>query len=95
MRLAAVLFAVSMIALAAGARTTFTNIEAMTGWHACSSCAGAGGDATYSMTQFISSPSLNGKSTEFSLGGTTPWSHALFYKTLSGNSTASHFIYDL
>jgi hypothetical protein len=95
MRLAALLFAVSMITMLAGAQTTFSNIEAMSGWHACSDCAGAGGNATYSMVQGISSPSLNGNSTKFSLGGTTPWSHALFYKTVSGNSTATHFIYDL
>lgn len=95
MKLLGILFAVCTMTLAAGAQTTFSNIEAMSGWHACSACAGAGGDATYSMTQFLNSPSLNGKSSEFSLGGTTPWSHALFYKTISGNSTASHFVYDL
>lgn len=95
MRLAAILFAVSMMSLLAGAQTTFTNIEAMSGWHGCSACANAGGGATYSMTDGISSPSLNGASTKFSLGGSTPWSHALFYRNMSSNSTATHFIYDL
>ena len=95
MKLLGIFLAVCVMALTASAQTTFSNIEAMSGWHSCSACAGAGGDATYSMTQFISSPSLNGKSTKFNLGGTTPWSHALFYKTLSRNSTATHFIYDL
>ncbi len=95
MRVLGILVAGCVLVLTARAQTTFTNIEAMSGWHSCSACAGAGGEATYSMTQHIGSPSLNGNSTKFSLGGTTPWSHALFYKTLSGDSTATHFIYDL
>ncbi|MDT8066562.1 MAG: hypothetical protein ROO76_00185 [Terriglobia bacterium] len=95
MRLAAILFAASVLSLAAVAQTTFSNIEAMSGWHSCSGCANAGGGATYSMTQHIKSPSLNGSSTKFSLGGTTPWSHALFYRNMSTNSTATHFVYDL
>jgi hypothetical protein len=95
MKLLGILFAACAMALSAGAQTTFTNIEAMSGWHGCTDCAGAGGNATYSMKQGISSPSLNGRSTMFSLGGRAPFSHALFYKTLSANSTASHFIYDI
>ncbi len=96
MRLATILFAASMIlTLAAGAQTTFTNIEAMSGWHSCSACANAGGAATYSMIRGVTSPSLNGRSTKFSLGGTKPWSHALFYRNMSRNSTATHFTYDV
>lgn len=95
MKLLGILFAICAMAVAAGAQKTFYNIEAMSGWHSCSACANAGGGATYSMTRFISSPSLNGKSTKFSLGGTKPWSHALFYRTMSTNSTATHFIYDV
>jgi hypothetical protein len=75
--------------------TTFNDVEQMSGWTGCSACANAGGGATYSMTQHQSSPSLDGDSTKFSLGGTTPWSHALFYKRLSSNSTATHFVYDV
>ncbi|MGE5110222.1 MAG: hypothetical protein ACM3JB_05140 [Acidobacteriaceae bacterium] len=95
MRLAGILFAACVLAIAAQAQTTFSNIEAMSGWHACSECANAGGGATYSMTQGISSPSLNGKSTKFNLGGTTPWSHALFYRNMSTNSTATNFVYSV
>ncbi|HEU5399857.1 MAG TPA: hypothetical protein VFU86_00795 [Terriglobales bacterium] len=95
MRLAVILFAGSIMTLAAGAQTTFSNIEAMSGWHACSACANAGGGATYSMIQGVSSPSLNGDSTKFNLGGSTPWSHALFYRNMSYNSTATHFVYDV
>jgi len=75
--------------------TTFSRIEEMSGWDMCSACANAGGGATTSMTQHISSPSLDGSSTKFTLGGTTPWSHALYYKRLSSNGSATHFIYEV
>jgi len=95
MRLFGFLTMVCGMATASLAQTTFTKIESMSGWHACSGCANAGGGATYSMVRGISSPSLDGNSTRFSLGGTTPWSHALFYRTMSTNSTATNFVYDV
>src|SRR5262245_61604823 len=79
----------------ANAATTFSNIEQMSGWNWCSACAKAGGGSTLSMLRGQSSPSLDGQSTKFSLGGTIPWSHALYYKRLSNNSTATNFIYDV
>lgn len=75
--------------------TTFSRIEEMSGWNMCSECANAGGGATTSMQQGISSPSLDGKSTKFTLGGTTPWSHSLYYKRLTSNSSATNFVYDV
>lgn len=90
------LFAVVLFGAASlSAQTTFTRIEEMSGWHMCSSCANAGGGATYSMTQGISSPALDGSSTKFTLGGTTPWSHSLYYRWMSGNSTATNFVYEV
>jgi hypothetical protein len=83
------------MACAGLAQTTFTHIESMSGWNACSGCANAGGGATYSMTRGISSPSLDGSSSKFNLGGTKPWSHALFYRNMSTNSTATNFVYDV
>jgi hypothetical protein len=77
------------------AATTFSNIEQMSGWNMCSACAKAGGGSPLSMTRNQKSPSLDGNSTRFFLGGTKPWSHALYYKRLSSNSTATHFIYDV
>ncbi len=95
-RLAVLTMGFASLALFSNADSkTFTNIEQMDRWHACSACANAGGGATYSMTQNQSSPSLDGNSTRFSLGGTTPWSHALFYRWMSNDSTATHFVYDL
>jgi hypothetical protein len=78
--------------------TVYSNIDQMTGWASCSSCAGPGGNGTavpYSMTQFVSSPSLDGKSAEHWLGGTTPYSAALWWKQLGTNGSVSNFVYDL
>jgi hypothetical protein len=83
--------------------TNFYNIEQMSGWGHCDACAGAGGSgpsAPYSMTQNQSSPSLDGNSTRFWLGGSTPYSNALWWKQLvpesqaSKNRTLRHFTYD-
>lgn len=77
---------------------TFSNIEQMAGWGSCSACAGAGGNgpiAQLSMTQNQSSPSLDGKSTKFWIGGTHPYSDALWFKHLGSFGSASHFIFDM
>jgi hypothetical protein len=63
--------------------TTFSRIEEMSGWGSCTGCAGGGENATYSMTQNQSSPSLDDNSTKFAIGGTTPFSHGLWWKRLS------------
>lgn len=53
------------------------------------------------MTQHISSPSLSGNSTQFSIGGTLPYANVLWWRTLvdgselSKNQAAHHFVYDL
>lgn len=85
-------------AAAAAAGTTYYNIDQKTGWASCTVCAGAGGDgpvATYSSQQGIASPSLDGKSMQFNLGGSTPYSNALWWKQLGANSTVQNFQYDL
>lgn len=86
--------------IASAATTTISDIQNMTGWDSCSSCAGKGGTGAsvpYKMIQGISSPSLDGKSTQFWLGGTsaTPYANALFFKRLSPDSTANNFKLDL
>ena len=81
----------------AGAVTT-ANIDQMTGWQDCSACAGAGGNGpvtSHSMTQNVASPSLDGKSAKFFIGGTTAYSDALWWKQLGAVNTAKNFKYDL
>jgi hypothetical protein len=78
--------------------TTFSQIEDMSGWENCTVCAGAGGNgtlATFSMVQNQSSPSLDGNSARFSIGGSTPYSDALWWKQLGGNNAARNFRYDV
>lgn len=77
---------------------TLSNIDQMTGWQSCTTCAGAGGNgptATFSMTQNVASPSLDGKSAQFFIGGTTAYSDALWWKQLGAVNTAKNFKYDL
>ena len=81
-----------------GSSTTFYNIDQMSKWSSCSACAGAGGDgpiAYLSQLLYISSPSLDGKSTKFHIGGSTPYANALWWKQLGANSKVRHFKYDL
>lgn len=75
--------------------TTHYRIEEKSGWVGCSACANAGGGSPTSMTQGINSPSLDGNSAKFFLGGTTPWSHALYYKRVGESSTATNFVYEV
>jgi hypothetical protein len=74
------------------------DIDQMTGWEHCDSCAGIGGSGpqtAYSMTQFVNSPSLDGNSTMFWLGGSTPYSNAIWWKQLGAVDSAKHFVYDM
>src|SRR5437763_9297485 len=77
---------------------TATQIEDLPGWENCTVCAGAGGNgtpATFSLTQNQNSPSLDGSSAQFSIGGTTPYSDALWWKQLGANNAVKNFKYDL
>lgn len=81
-----------------GSGNTISNIHAMSGWGSCSDCAGKGGNgpvAPYSMTLHQSSPSMTGNSTKFWIGGTTPYSDALWWKSVPASAAAHHFTYDL
>ncbi len=77
---------------------SFLDIDQLTGWQNCDQCAGPGGHGAttpHSMTQFRSSPSIDGQSVEFWLGGSKPYSAALWWKQLGAKPAASHFAYDL
>jgi hypothetical protein len=77
---------------------TYSQIEQMSGWENCTVCAGIGANgpvAKYSMTQGFGNPSMDGNSAQFWIGGSTPYSDALWWKQLGGNSAPTHFVYDL
>ena len=99
--------------------TSFSNLQQKAGWTGyvllppsysiCSSCSPNGPETTLSMNRSISSPSLTGSSTEFSIGGSTQFSDALWNNHLIGdnssqgepdtsrtiNPAAHNFIYDV
>lgn len=77
---------------------TYADLDQVSGWQSCTVCAGAGGSgkvAAYSMTKGVSSPSMDGRAARFNLGGSTPYTAALWWKQLGANSNAHHFKYDL
>ena len=72
-----------------------SDIQKMTNWENCTDCTN-GAFAAYTMTQGVSSPSLTGASAQFTLlNGTAPWGQALWWKYLTRDDTATHFVYDL
>jgi Bacterial Ig domain len=79
-------------------KKVYSNIDQMTGWAHCDVCAGRGGQGpttTYWQAQFQTSPSLDGASSEFFLGGSTPYAAALWWKQLGPNDSARFFVYEL
>jgi hypothetical protein len=95
---ASVLAVFALLASSAFAGTTYYNIDQKSGWESCSVCAGAGGDgpsASHSTKSGVSSPSRDGNSRKFFLGGSTPYSNALWWKQLGPNSGIRNFKYDL
>jgi hypothetical protein len=78
--------------------TVYKDIDQMPNWDSCSACAGengAGPVVPYSYTQGRNSPSIDGSSMQFWLGGSTPWGAALWWKQLTPVDWAKHYVYDL
>ncbi len=75
-----------------------SDIDQMTGWQSCTTCAGAGGNgptANFSMAQNVASPSMDARSAQFNIGGATPYSDALWWKQLGANNAAQNFKYEV
>ena len=89
--------AISMLLLPT---STIFNIDQMPNWESCTRlqngkvCAGGLGDAGYSMEQGIANPSLDGASSQFDIWGDVGYSNALFWKQLTPNDFATHFVFD-
>jgi hypothetical protein len=76
----------------------FANIDQMTGWESCDRCSGANGNGPstpYWQAQFQTSPSLDGSSFQFFLGGSTPYASALWWKQLGPIDSVRFFKYDV
>jgi len=86
---------------------TVSQIQNMPGWEDCSAvfpptharagqiCAAGLGEAVSTMTPNQASPSLSGASAKFTMGGPTAYSNMLWFKSLGGGSSVSHFVYDM
>lgn len=89
------------------AQTTISSIQNLPGWQSCSAtfptgsgrdgqiCAAGLGTAQSTMTEGQSTPSMDGKSAKFTMGGPTPYSNELYFNALAGGDNVTHFIYDL
>ena len=89
-RMTFMLIALTFAAELTSAETTHYKIEEMSSWKWCTACAGAGGNAIMDK-QMSGSPTLDGRSARFFVGGSTPWSHALYHRRMSGNDSARNF----
>jgi hypothetical protein len=74
---------------------TFSGIEQMSGWKSCTACAGGGESAVYWKKLPVYTPSLDGKSTQYFVGGSVPFSHGLWWRWMSGDGAASRFTFSM
>lgn len=102
------------ITVTSQAQTTIGSIQDLPGWQSCGAlfpqdsgragqiCAAGYGTPQSTMTQNVSSPAMDGKSAQFSMGG--PWSNCtsppaycniLYFNAVAGGNNVSHFAYDL
>jgi len=74
----------------------YWSVDQASGWQTCTACAGVVGvpDAFSWFKQWVNSPSLDGNSMQFFIGGDTPYRNALWYIGFGLNS-ARHFAYDV
>lgn len=89
-------------------QVTISGIQNMPGWQSCAADfpPGSGRDGqvcasgnpnppTSSLTQNVSSPSMDGQSAEFSMSGPNGYSNELYFNAIAGGNNVSHFTYDL
>jgi len=82
-----------------GGSATYSSLDEQGGWQSCSACAnrvydGVFDTALFSTSQFRNSPSIDGASEEFWIGGDTPYTNALWWKEVTPQSGATHLVYD-
>lgn len=95
------------ITISAQPTATISSIQDMPGWQSCSAkfpsnspragqlCAAGLGTAASTMSPNQASPSRDGKSAKFTLGGPAAYSNELWFEPLGGGTSATHFTYDL
>lgn len=96
--LVTVIFALSAASFRSSAQTAKSQIQRMSGWSSCTTCAGANGNgpkATISTAAGIASPSASGSSRVFYLASSAPYASALWWKQLGAANGATNLKYDL
>lgn len=75
---------------------TIYNVEDKTGWQNCttSDCAGGNGTSITWTAANQSSPSKDGSSRQFYIGGTPGYSNAYWYEFVGGSASVTNFTYD-
>jgi hypothetical protein len=74
----------------------FNNIDQMSGWVACSSCAQAGTASSYWFRQWVASPSLDGNSMQTYIRGSYgAWADDLFVKKFGDQSWARNIEFSM
>ena len=92
-------------------QTAISGIQNMSGWQSCGGlfppgsarsgqiCAAGGGTPTSSLTQNVSTPSMDGSAAQFSMGPSSPdcpgYCNMLYFNPVAGGDNVTHFIYDL
>jgi hypothetical protein len=78
-----------------------SKLQDISSWQWCTqqlagtACASGIGQASSTQTQNLATPSLSGASAQYSLGGTTGYSNALWWISLGGGTPLNTFTYDL
>ena len=76
----------------------FPDIEDLPGWGGCDVCSGPnaqGASIVYWLAQNQTSPSKDGSSTQYFVGGSTPYGSAMWWKQLGIYDTARHFTLEM
>src|SRR6266571_5163745 len=91
------LFLLAAASLRSSAQTVKSQIQRMTGWQSCVTCAGinASGPGASIYTATTSSPSLSGLSRVFSIASSSPYADALWWKQLGAANGATNLVYDV
>jgi hypothetical protein len=92
------LFVFAAASVSSSAQTVKSQIQRMSGWSSCTTCAGANGagptSTIYSFSG-VKSPSLSGNSRVFSIASSNPWADALWWKQLGAANNATNLRYDV
>lgn len=75
----------------------FNEIEDIPGWGSCDVCSGPGGHGSSNphwIAQYQRTPSLDGSSAQLHIGGSAPYSDAMWWRQLQPIDSATHFVLD-